>query len=341
MVKFWSRNKKSNKPYQWDTSKGGSGISPTDVSSKPSTIEKTKAYLDEKEREKLMKQMMANRKTEIGKDVILGQPFRGGSSGAPINFVKAQEDASKVRTEIREGAMPMDTSKKVQKMTESASGKTDQFLGGVYTPNVDKVWDANKQKWVDRSLLEKVMEETQSSKTGSPIEEKKPEEKKPEEKKPEEKKKSEPYVSYGISNPDRPKTWLEKFRIANKVQLKPTFIEESGKKKYGFSFMNRKTKQQEETIVPDSVTIGKHIKVYDNNGKPVKTKSGKGTMEYGVGRPITNQSILKIREELAELTDKAGLEPIDWDLRDESGNMLNTNQVGLLRLWLLNEAGLI
>jgi hypothetical protein len=300
MVKFWSRNKKSNKPYQWDTSKGGSGISPTDVSSKPSTIEKTKAYLDEKEREKLMKQMMANRKTEIGKDVILGQPFRGGSSGAPINFVKAQEDASKVRTEIREGAMPMDTSKKVQKMTESASGKTDQFLGGVYTPNVS-----------------------------------------PEEKKPEEKKKSEPYVSYGISNPDRPKTWLEKFRIANKVQLKPTFSEESGKKKYGFSFMNRKTKQQEETIVPDSVTIGKHIKVYDNNGKPVKTKSGKGTMEYGVGRPITNQSILKIREELAELTDKAGLEPIDWDLRDETGNMLNTNQVGLLRLWLLNEAGLI
>ena len=123
--------------------------------------------------------------------------------------------------------------------------------------------------------------------------------------------------------------------------MKPTFIEESGKKKYGFSFMNRKTKQQEETIVPDSVTIGKHIKVYDNNGKPVKTKSGKGTMEYGVGRPITNQSILKIREELAELTDKAGLEPIDWDLRDESGNMLNTNQVGLLRLWLLTEAGLI
>ena len=341
MVKFWSRNKKSNKPYQWDSNGGGSNYTPTDASTKSSTIEKTKAYLDEKERDKLLKQMMANRKTEIGKDVILGQPFRGGSSGAPINFVKAQEDASKVRTEIREGAMPMDTSKKVQKMTESASGKTDQFLGGVYTPNVDKVWDANKQKWVDRSLLEKVMEETQSSKTGSPIEEKKAEEKKAEEKKPEEKKKSEPYVSYGISNPDRPKTWLEKFRIANKVQLKPTFIEESGKKKYGFSFMNRKTKQQEETIVPDSVTIGKHIKVYDNNGKPVKTKSGKGTMEYGVGRPITNQSILKIREELAELTDKAGLEPIDWDLRDESGNMLNTNQVGLLRLWLLTEAGLI
>lgn len=320
MVRIFRWNKDKKKSYSWDTSKDGSGISPTDASTKSSTIEKTKAYLDEKERDKLLKQMMANRKTEIGKDVILGQPFRGGSSGAPINFVKAQEDASKVRTEIREGAMPMDTSKKVQKMTESASGKTDQFLGGVYIPNI--------------SPEEKKAEEKKA-------EEKKPEEKKPKEKKAEEKKKSEPYVSYGISNPDRPKTWLEKFRIANKVQLKPTFIEESGKKKYGFSFMNRKTKQQEETIVPDSVTIGKHIKVYDNNGKPVKTKSGKGTMEYGVGRPITNQSILKIREELAELTDKAGLEPIDWDLRDESGNMLNTNQVGLLRLWLLTEAGLI
>ena len=151
----------------------------------------------------------------------------------------------------------------------------------------------------------------------------------------------EPYVSYGSSHPDRPKTWLKIFRIANKVQLKPTFYEESGKKKYGFSFMNRQTKQQEEKIIPDSVTIGRHITIYDNNGKPIKTKSGKGTMEYGVERPITNKNILKVREGLAELTDKAGLEPIDWDLRDETGNMLYTNQVGLLRMMILTEAGLI
>ena len=329
----------------------GKAVTPINASSESSVMVKQKDLdKEEKKREEMIKQEMKKRET-----IFYPSPFRGNSSGAPKinwNFVDRQKQSEKLREENlnRFGTtMPMGwTSKKVQKMTESASGKTDQFLGGVYTPesasgktdqflggvytpNVDKVWDANKQKWVDRSLLEKVMEETQSSKKGSPIEEKKPEEKK----------KTEPYVSYGISNPDRPKTWLEKFRIVNKVQLKPTFSEESGKKKYDFSFMNRKTKQQEEKTIPDSVTIGKHITIYDNNGKPVKTKSGKGNMQYGVGRPITNQSILKVREELAELTDKAGFEPIDWDLRDETGNMLNTNQVGLLRMMMLNEAGLI
>ena len=436
MVKFWSRNKKSNKPYSWDTSKGGSGISPTNASVESSTMVKQKDLdKEEKKREEMIKQEMKKRET-----IFYPSPFRGNSSGSPKinwNFVKAQEDASKVRAEIREGAMPMDTSKKVDEMMKNATIEREdekekvndnqqwqnKFLGGgVYTPNVESEKKQSKDSNISSSQLLKELEKEESllaleKKYGSEFiknyvsrhpelkeaymnikEEKKDfvkaEEEQIEKERDNMKKQGvdktatkEPYVSYGSSHPDRPQTLTDELKqlknlgrwqrenIPSRVPEEMTDDNESGDAEvndsgvYGmnipiidektkkqkikifngievpqfapakllvFNFRNKKGEEFQMPVYADSKEVGKHVKVFSIDGDKIPKSSGKGQKEFGDTTNIQSFNFSRVRETIAILTEKAGFEPVNWNLQN-----IKANQAGQIIRNLLEVSEII
>ena len=308
--------------------------------------ESSKGITEEKKREDLVKGAGNLRYN------LLGQAIRGGNliNEGGLTRATPQQKTQTMKQSVSGGAV--DPIARMMAERNKGNKKTtlpdlDYSASGKF--NADKVWDSSKEEWVDRSLLEKVVEETMKSKTGSPISDKPQSEAFKEEMEKMEKQQEnvrKQGVATGRKLPDiltkatSKLEWIEKFKESSLPSVKPEIVvgldpDEPNKKFFKFGI----NPDEPDYIPVNPMTIGKNVPQWDLDGNPIRNKKRDGSLPknqsvYSEGK--SGQALPFDMNDIAILSERLGISPKNWNLSD-----LSRNQIGALKNVMLFKLGKI